>query len=170
MIIKLLGAVLVTCGCGGCGVMVAAAHKRETSALQNFLAALDILECELQYRYASLPELCRTAAQNSKGTIRNVLLALACELDKQVSPDVEKCMQAVLSNTPQIPTLTANAFLLFGQSLGKFDLEGQLQGLESVRVYCRDQLDNLAKDRDVRLRSYQTLGLCAGAALAILFV
>ena len=54
--------------------------------------------------------------------------------------------------------------------IGRFDLEGQLQGLESVRVYCRDQLDNLAKDRDVRLRSYQTLGLCAGAALAILFV
>jgi len=28
----------------------------------------------------------------------------------------------------------------------------------------------MSKDRDVRLRSYQTLGLCAGAALAILFV
>ena len=57
-----------------------------------------------------------------------------------------------------------------GSSLGRFDLEGQLQGLESVRIYCREQLDELSKDRDVRLRSYQTLGLCAGAALAILFV
>ena len=57
-----------------------------------------------------------------------------------------------------------------GSSLGRFDLDGQLLGLEAVRVYCQEQLSEMSKDRDVRLRSYQTLGLCAGAALAILFV
>ena len=36
---------------------------------------------------------------------------------------------------------------------------------------CEDaELEQMAEGRDTRLRSYQTLGLCAGAALAILLV
>jgi stage III sporulation protein AB len=170
MIVKLLGAILVTCGCGGVGIFVAAAHKREVATLRVFLAALDVLECELQYRIASLPELCRTTARTSKGIIKDVLLSLACELDKQVSPDAEKCMHTVLRDMPQIPRLTTDAFLLFGQSLGKFDLDGQLKGLESVRMECKRILEIHSRDQDKRLRCYQMLGICAGAALAILFV
>jgi hypothetical protein len=54
--------------------------------------------------------------------------------------------------------------------MGRFDLEGQLNGLEAVRTRCRDWLDELISGREVRLRNYQTLGLCAGAALVILFI
>ena len=55
-------------------------------------------------------------------------------------------------------------------SMGRFDVKGQIQGLEAVRSYCRGELENMAVNREARLRSYQTLGLCTGAALAILFV
>ena len=58
----------------------------------------------------------------------------------------------------------------FGQTLGCFDLKGQLLGIEEVRSQCAAALDQLALGREDRLRSYQTLGLCAGAALVILFV
>lgn len=170
MIIKMLGALLVTFGCSGFGIMIASAHRRETAALRSFLSALDILECELKYRYASLPELCRTAAVAGKGIIKEAFLALAQELDKQVSPDAAKCMQVVLNNMSQIPPKTADALLLFGQSLGRFDLDGQLKGLESVRAECKRILEIHTRDQDKRLRCYQTLGICAGAALAILFV
>ena len=57
-----------------------------------------------------------------------------------------------------------------GKTLGRFDLEGQLQGLQAVCAACLEARDSLQKDRDTRLRSYRTLGLCAGAALAILFL
>ena len=53
-------------------------------------------------------------------------------------------------------------------SLGRYDLEGQLQGLEMVRQQCRKDLEELESDRFDRMRSYQTLAVCAGAALAIL--
>lgn len=170
MIIKMLGAILVTLGCGGFGIMIVSAHRRETAALKNLLSVLDTLECELKYRYASLPELCRTAAESGRGVIKDAFLALALELDKQISPDAEKCMRVVLNNMSQIPPKTADALLLFGQSLGRFDLEGQLKGLESVRAECKRILEIHTYDQDKRLRCYQTLGICAGAALAILFV
>ena len=168
--IKVLGAILVISGCGGLGIMVAAAHRRESAVLRAFLSALDLLECELEFRCASLPELCKTVGEGSKGLIRQIFLSLGLELDKQLSPDVEKCMHIVLRELPQIPRLTANAFLLLGQSLGRFDLEGQKKGLESVRVECKRILEMHTCDQDKRLRCYQTLGICAGAALAILFV
>ena len=59
---------------------------------------------------------------------------------------------------------------MLGTSLGRFDLTGQLNGLEQVRSHCRRELEALAGNRDQRVRGYQTLGICAGAALAILFV
>ena len=60
--------------------------------------------------------------------------------------------------------------LELGRSLGNFDLNGQLRGIEAVRRQALEALQNSVKDRDQRIRSYQTLGLCAGAALAILLL
>ena len=59
---------------------------------------------------------------------------------------------------------------LLGQTLGRFDLPGQLKGIKAVQESCRRELARLERNRDARLRSYQTLGLCAGAALVILLV
>ena len=92
------------------------------------------------------------------------------ELDAQVSPDVQSCIAAAAATVGQLPGRVQEAICILGASLGCFDLEGQLQGLEEVRSYCKTQLDEMTDGKEKRLRSYQTLGLCAGAALAILLV
>ena len=170
MNIRILGAILVILGCGSFGFLVAAAHRREEQVLHQLLTALDYMQCELQYRLTPLPDLCRQAAANHRGTVRTVFYALAAELEDQISPDVERCMNAVLARVKDVPKLTREAMMELGHSLGRFDLEGQLTGLEVARQACRKGLEELRKDKPVRLRSYQTLGLCAGAALAILFI
>ena len=55
-------------------------------------------------------------------------------------------------------------------TIGKFNVNGQIKGFSSVNEACKQHLHRLSEGRDTRLRSYQTLGLCAGAALAILLV
>ena len=79
-------------------------------------------------------------------------------------------MTAALSKAKDIPRTTKGILECFGRSLGRFDLEGQLKGLEAARQECRRHLVQLSNNRDSRIRSYQTLGLCAGAAMAILFI
>ena len=79
-------------------------------------------------------------------------------------------MTAALAKTPKLPHRLRKNLADLGTSLGRFDLPGQLKGLEAARISCRRDLEELSRDRDVRLRSYQTLGLCAGCALAILFL
>lgn len=165
-----IGALLIISGCGMVGFAMAAAYRKEEAALRQMLHALDRMQCELQCRLTPLPELCRQAGGEKNGCVGQTLKNLAAELERQISPDVESCMNAALAYGEELPKRIQEAFRLLGTSLGRFDLEGQVRGLETVRTYCRQELDELSANRDTRLRSYQTLGLCAGAALAILFV
>lgn len=168
--VKIFGAMIVILGCGGFGFHLAASYRREERILRQLCGALDFMGCELQYRMTALPELCRQTAGNLSGSLRQVFCGLAREMDNQVSPDVERCMDAALSKTQGLSEKVTGICKRLGSSMGRFDLPGQLKGLEAAREDCRRELDGLAQNRDNRLRSFQTLGLCAGAALAILFL
>lgn len=167
---KWIGAICIIVSCGGFGFSIAAMQLREEKTLRQLIGALDYMECELQYRLTALPDLCRQAGNDRKGCLREVFWKLAEELEAQVSPDVETCMRSALAVSRNMPKYTLEAFRDLGQSLGRFDLPGQLKGLEAVRNTCRRRLEELTTNKEPRLRSYQTLGLCAGAALAILFI
>lgn len=170
MTMKLIGAFLVIAGCGSFGFMLAAVHRREVLSLTSLLSAIEFMECEIQYRLTPLPDLCRLTAENCSGYLRKLFISLAEELDSQVSPDVAKCMRAAMLKYPDIPDTTKSAVQYLGSALGQFHLEGQLKGLASVKVQCRNDLQTLTNNQDIRIRNYQTLGLCAGAAMVILFI
>ena len=170
MILKLAGAVFVIAGCGGIGFRIAANHRREETNLRQLIGILNYMECELQYRLTPLPELCRQAAKEFGGSLGSVFAELGIEMESQVSPDLAACMSAAVGKSTKLTPIIREELLSLGRSVGRFDIEGQLKGLEAVRQDCRRQLEGLSCNRDARLRSYQTLGLCAGAALAILFV
>ncbi len=170
MTLKIIGAVFVIVGCGGIGFKIAMCQRKEEQTLRHLICLLDYMECELQYRLTPLPALCRQAAAEGKGVLRNVFLSLAQELEDQVSPDVERCMGAAICRYPELPLTTKKCLSLLSQSMGRFDVEGQLRGLENVRQDCRRALKTLTTNKEPRLRSYQTLGICAGAAIAIIFI
>jgi len=167
---KWIGAVLVMAGCGGAGFAMAAAYRREEQELRRLTAGLDYMACELQYRLTPLPDLCRQAGTDIRGVSGKALCALAQELECNTHPDVESSMIEALCTCPEMNGRLKEAFLLLGSGMGRFDTGGQLRNLEAVRSYCRRELETMSAGRDNRLRSFQTLGLCAGAALAILFV
>lgn len=170
MSIKLLGAILVIAGCGGFGFRMAALHNRDERTLRELVGILDYIECELQYRLTPLPDLCRQGAAQSRGVLREIFIGLTQELEDQISPNVEECVCTVLKRVKGIPPSAALMLDMLGRSLGRFDVEGQLRALEAVRREARLCLEQLSHNKDAKIRSYQTLGLCAGAALAILFV
>ena len=168
--LKWIGAAMIMVGCGGTGFFMAASHRRQETELRHFMSSLDYMQCELQYRLTPLPDLCRQTAAQSSGLIRKLFTCLANELEDQIAPDVQHCMNAAVAKIPELQSTTASVAMEMGRTLGRFDLDGQIRGLEQTRQDCRTVLERLSENRDVRLRSYQTLGLCAGAALAILFI
>lgn len=169
MTIKLLGAFLVFAGCGSFGFSTAASFRGQQRAFEQLLRALEFMHAELSYRMPPLSALCRSAGAIVTGPVQKTFLALADELDCQVSPDVKLCMAAAL-NRQNLPENLRQAFLHLGDGLGRFDLPGQLRGLDIAQSEAKQVLQDLRDHRENRLRSYQTLGLCAGASLAILFL
>lgn len=167
---KWIGAVLIVAGCGGFGFSLSAEHRTQEKYLRKLIALLDFMTCELRYRMTPLPELCAAAARESSGMLGKLFHRLSTELENAASGNVTFAMDTALKSCGVVPSKTRDNLILLGQSLGRFDLEGQLEGLESVRASCRRDLESFTADRDARLRNYQTLGLCAGAALAIVLI
>lgn len=166
---KIFGAMLIIGSSGWVGMSIATAYRREETNLRHLLGILDFIQCELQYRMTPLPQLCLAAGAYQKNPVGALLCNVGHALQEQRCEDAAGCVELILSSS-SIPPLTAEGIRLLGQTLGRFDLEGQIRELESVREYCRRELARLGEHRESRLRSYQTLSLCAGAALAILFV
>lgn len=167
--IRIIGACCIFAGCGGFGFSMAAASRREEAELRRFLAALEYMSCELSYRMTPLSALCRSAAEGSGGSVRTFFAELARELDKQTAPDVQVCVYDVLERL-QFSGVLRRQMQELGSTLGRFDLPGQLRGLEGAIRSSEEALRTIRDGAADRRRSYQTLGLCAGAAMAILFL
>lgn len=165
-----LGAILIVAGCGGYGFSLAAKHRQKERTLSDLVRELERMECELQYRLTPLPELCRMASRDTSGLLRRLFLAFSRELEQRMMPDAASCMRSVITRFSISSRELRMILSELGESLGRFDLPGQLKGLEAVRRKCLMELEALGRNRTERLRCYQTLGLCAGAALVILFI
>jgi stage III sporulation protein AB len=170
MIPKLLGAGLIIAACGGIGMAKAMAYRRQERMLQQLISALQAMSSELQYRLTPLPQLMGLGAKQCTGLLTRLFLDAAGHMDDTSEPDAAGCLDLALQNAPDLPDSLKDKLLLLGKSLGRFDLQGQLSGMEAVLQLCKRELDGLYLNRDVRLRSYTTLGLCGGAALVILFI
>jgi len=79
-------------------------------------------------------------------------------------------MRSAVRTYNQLPPSAKRILLYLGRILGRYDLEGQLQGLDQVIEECTRAFRNMENDREIRIKSYRTLGMCAGAALAVLFI
>lgn len=170
MSLKWIGALLIIAGCGGFGFQMAWSVGKEIKAFRQLVSFLDFLSCELSYRMTPLPDAIRMALPSQTGCIKSVMTKLVEELDSQIAPDVASCMSASVGKVPNIPASVRSVLLEFGSLCGNFDLDGQQQGLQYIKQLCQNTLEQLEANRVQRTRSYQTLGLCAGAALAILLV
>ena len=155
-------------GCGGFGFALAAAARKECRMLKMLIRAIQEMQWELKYRMTELPELCRLAGDTGSGVIRDIFHTMADRMDRREVLDVSAAFLSEV-NGRTLPKHVRKALRLLSGNLGRYDLEGQLQGLESVRQQCREDLKALESDRAERMRSYQTLAVCAGVSLAILF-
>lgn len=167
---KWIGAILILGSCGGFGIGLAVHQKNEERLLRQLVEILEEMLWELPFQLTPLPELLRHAVGSKKGILSGVLLELARQLDRQVLPDAPSCMNAALEGVELNYPRLQRQLDRMGQSLGRFDLSGQLQGLGAVKLSCGEELRQLRDSRDLRLRSYRVLGLCAGAALVILLL
>lgn len=164
---RILGVSLVIVGCSTFGFKLATDLHRQIKLLRELIDILNYMECDLNYRLTPLPELCRVSVKESK-LLKETFRHFADEMDSQISTDTSSCMKAAIAKSADLSDSIELLLMELGCSLGNFDLDGQLRGIDAIRQKCVKQLQELEKDKDVRIRNYRTLGICLGATLAIL--
>ena len=167
MMFRIVGAMLIVAGSAVLGWKATLLHRKEVAALKQLISALDYMECELQYRLTPLPILCCKTGDNCTGVVSNVFRELANELDNQIAPDAKLCMESALTKVKDLPATARQKMESLGMVLGRFDIEGQISDLHSVRSECIRLLERFTCDEDTRLRNYRTMAICAGIAIAI---
>ncbi|MCI8618498.1 MAG: hypothetical protein HFG44_00265 [Oscillospiraceae bacterium] len=168
MMIRLLGVFCILGACGYCGFSFAASVRQQELALRELQMVLELMQCEIRYRITPLPALCASLAQNAPGVVGQAMGRLGKLLEQENPGEISDCMNRALNDS--VPKDCAEVMRTLSYSLGKFDLEGQLQGLEAAKADCQRRLQNMEQGKESRLRSYRALGLCGGAALAILLL
>ena len=170
MSVRMLGAIFILCGCGWFGFAMASACRAEENNLRQLIRGLEWMEYELQFRQTSLPLLFGHGGNVLSGPLRGLFFQMQTRLEVGDFPDAGVCMEAVLREYRGLPENLRQRLYELGQLLGQFDLTGQVESLRSLRAQCEENRKELSSNRDTRLRSYETLGLCTGAALAVLLL
>lgn len=170
MMIRLLGSLLIILGCGSWGFYIARNLKREIIALQNFVTAIEYMECELLFRMPALSDLCNSVGSITNGSISRLFHQLSMELESQISPDVYGCMKAAIHKTGDMPRKAVALCEKLGKQLGRFDLDGQVKVLSSLKEEGKVQMSASREGYAARARNYRTIAICAGAAVVILLI
>ena len=168
MVQRWIGAFCVFFGCGAVGFRAAASLRKEEQLLLQTKRLLENMECELSYRVTALPHLCLCARDCGK-VLEQLYETLSEYLNGHAYADASEAMDAALCRV-SLPKSVERLHRLLGQTLGHYDLSGQLEEITVVKNTCQHELDTIRENMSQKIRSCQTLGLCAGAALAILLV
>lgn len=165
---RVIGAILILAGCSGFGFLLAYQSIVEEQMLSQLVNALDYICCDLQFNMETLSVLFYNASRTTTGQLHRVLKTISTDLNAHSVSDPTECICCVLKKEQSIPGKVNTILINMSNSLGKFDLAGQLSGLEATKKLAQKELDKLIKNKQERIRTYRTLGICAGAALAII--
>ena len=148
---------------------LASRHKYAESCLAQLGRALDYMIRELEFRSPPLPELLCKGACAARGPVADILRESGQMLERNGAESPGMCISSS-AKFRSLPLEARELMEMLSENLGQFDLQGQILGLTSVRdavSYCRNQL---LEGSAQRLRMYHTLGICTGAALAIILL
>lgn len=156
--------------CGACGFSMAAGYRAMEHSLRQLKNGLELMQCQMEYRLTELPELCSILSSACAGPVGRFFDRLGQELRTGENPDVPACMALTLAKTEALPAPCPEILRQLGNTLGQLDLSGQRKGLASAREAVDRALRQIEAEKASRLRCYRALGLCGGAALAILLL
>lgn len=168
--LKTLGILMVIAGASGTGFSMALNVHRTSELLQQLLAALELMRNEIACRRTPLPELMRQLQAAVHGPASEFFGRLAGDLERRQVGTVAASVRRQVAATPAFPSPVRQVLLQLGAGLGQYDAEGQLRSVELAEARLRSQLEQLRAQQQARVRSYCTLGVCAGLALAILAI
>lgn len=170
--LRLFAAGLIVLGCSFFGFGASFAVKRQMRTLRDLQTALFTMKNELLYSMAELPDLLNSISQKVKGAVGSWLSDSGKTLLSEPTADVtDVLMERLEQNEGMRYTDTTRSILYtLCLSLGKLDAEGQIRAIDKALEELSAQRKYMEENRDLRVKSYRILGICAGLALAVILL
>lgn len=171
--LKGIGALCVVTAASFMGFGFAGSVRRQVRQLTAMIDALTFLKSEILYRKTPLPEAFPlTAAASQEPGTRAFFRACTHAMRADRTLSAMQVFRMALEKTPELclPLAAQQTLLTLGASLGEFDLEGQSRALELALARLNSQLHRLEQGSAARRRSYATIGVCAGLAVAVILL
>lgn len=170
MWLRLIGACAITVSSAGFGLRAAWDYRLRIRLLRDFVACLEEMQQQLRQNLLSLPQLVRIASELGYGTIYRIMDGFHAALIDPEAEDIPGCMRKALSCVPDLHPDLRRLLVQLGRSLGKFDLTGQLKGMDDLKSAAEKQLLIMEHEQNQNVRCYRTLGIFGGMALAVLLL
>lgn len=170
--LKIMGVILVVFGASATGFTMAFHVRRIVTSLQQLLSALELMKSEIEYHRTPMPELMRLVALSSSGGIASFFGMLADNLFRYHDRSMRDMMKQSIQATPvcTFPANIQHTLLDLGNALGKYDVAGQIRAIEYASVRLNGILKQYLREQQAQMRSYCTLGICAGLAIGIMML
>ena len=169
--IRLLGAALLTVGCGGLGLSAVNRLDGRVRDLRELSAGLEILRRELGWRLAPLPEALDAAAVGTHGNAAR-FFAFCAQGSKQLAGISFRTLWSKGLEQCPLRLNREDRVLLeqLGPILGRYDGDSQRQAVENVLDGLSRRQAQAEDDRRRLGRVYGVLGLTAGLFLTLMLI
>ena len=169
--IRLLGAALLMAGCCGLGLSAVNRLDGRVRDLRELSAGLELLQRELGWRLAPLPQALEAAAGGTHGQAARFFTFCAQESKQRAGTPFRTLWDRGLEQCP-LRLNREDRILLeqLGPILGRYDGDSQRQAVENVLAGLGRRQAQAEDDRQRLGRVYGVLGLTAGLLLTLMLI
>ena len=166
--LKLVGMICIIGACSAVGLQAGKRLSMRIDALNEWIAALEILRAEITLKHTPLGEIV-PLLQNRKGLLSPVFSLMAEKLPKQFFSVVWR--QAVqLSCDLGLTEEDAAHLRSLGTTLGRYDAQEQ----DAAITYCKKRLEHALcmaiSDREKKGRAYRGMGVALGVIFVLVII
>ena len=168
---KIVGSLMLLCGCTGIGLQQVKKMDKRVRTIQSMICGLEVMERELSFRVPLLEEILLAAVRSTEGVTRDFFSFCREELSKnQDKPFVEIWNSAVREQLIYLKESDLDAILALGDILGRYDCEGQQLAIGRAHSALEQVLSSALAERSSRGKVYRVLSTTVGALLVILLL
>lgn len=169
--IRYLGFILIVCGGSGCGIMLARETHKTLELYLQCAIALTYMKNEMEFHLTAVDqiafELSNILPKPLATVFHNLYSSMCVAPGIALGLQMEKAMQR---NKRPLPNNLKQIMIRLFDLLGKQDLQAQLSAIQLAEKRINREIERINAEKYERSRTYRTIGICTGLALAIILI
>lgn len=169
---KWIGMIFVVISTGVIGLQFASSMKQRCKLVRQLLSTLQILKNEIVFCGTPLAQAFAMGAVSANGVVEQVFSSVARKMDQHKWLTPFAAMEQTLQELPNgvLENEVVDILKSLSSGLGKYDQDSQIQTLTCAKERLEHVLTEMEKERSIRGKTYEILGICAGLSIVILLI